>query len=137
MPSSVYAALIHYPVTDKHGRLVSTSITNLDIHDISRAALTYGLRRYFLVTPIESQHWLAQRIIEHWDKGWGADYNPNRKEALQIINLVADIGEVEDAIREESGSGPQRVATAARTFPNSVRFAELRNRIEAGANESY
>ncbi|MCX7020253.1 MAG: RNA methyltransferase, partial [Candidatus Sumerlaeota bacterium] len=76
--SPVFAVLVHYPIMDKHDRIVSTSITNLDIHDIARAARTFGVRRYYLVTPIEAQQWLARKIISHWEEGWGADYNPNR-----------------------------------------------------------
>lgn len=129
MTPALYAALVHYPVTDKHGVVVSTSITNLDIHDISRAARTYGLRRYFLVTPIEAQHWLAQRIVRHWEVGWGAGYNPNRKDALGIIDVKADLGAVADAIEEDAGGPPTWVATSARRYSNTLSFGELRQRI--------
>lgn len=129
MEHSVCTALIHYPVTDKRGDLVSTSVTNLDIHDISRAARTYGLKRYFLVTPIEAQHWLARRVVAHWEKGWGAQYNPNRKDALSLIQVKSDIGEVAEAITAEFGQPPLWVATSAKTYPNSVTFAELRKQI--------
>lgn len=128
----LYAALVHYPTTDKHGHVVSTSITNLDIHDISRSAVTYGLRRYFLVTPIEAQHWLARRIINHWEEGWGSTYNPNRKEALSIIDVKTDMAEVAEAIKADAGCEPIWVATSAKRYSNTISFPELRARI---ANE--
>jgi hypothetical protein len=116
---------------DKHGLVVATSVTNLDIHDISRAARTYGLRRYYLVTPVEAQHWLVRRIVTHWEEGWGATYNPNRKAALGATDVVADLGQVEDDIVNRSGKPPVWVATSARRYPNSVSFASLRARIQS------
>src|SRR5258706_2622956 len=40
----IYIALLHHPVYDKNGQVVTTAVTNMDIHDIARAAETYGLR---------------------------------------------------------------------------------------------
>lgn len=135
MALDVFAALIHYPVVDKNGLTVATSITNLDIHDIARAARTFGLKGYFLVTPVEPQHWLAERIMGHWREGWGAQYNPTRTVALDVVQLKSDIGAVEDAIIEKEGAPPRWVATSARNFPNSVSYETLRKRIreESGA----
>lgn len=129
MLPTVYAALVHYPVVDKHGHTVATSITNLDIHDISRSARTYGLAGYYLVTPVEAQHWLARRVIGHWEQGWGASYNPNRREALELARVVTDIGAVAADIEARHGRPPLWVATSARTYPNSVPFSELRRRL--------
>jgi hypothetical protein len=126
---SLYAALVHYPATNKHGRVVSTAITNLDIHDIARAARTFGLRGYYLVTPVEAQHWLARRIVKHWEAGWGAEYNPNRKEALGLIDVCADIGQVAVAIESQCGHRPLWVATSARHYPNTITFSDLRARL--------
>ncbi len=53
--SAVYCALLHYPVKDREGAVVTTAVTNLDVHDIARSARAYGLKGYFIVTPIEAQ----------------------------------------------------------------------------------
>jgi hypothetical protein len=129
MAAPVYAALVHYPVVDKHGALVSTSVTNLDIHDISRSATTYGLAGYFIVTPIEAQHWLVGRILGHWQTGWGATYNENRKDALNIVRLAADVGGVAEQIEARHGLRPLLVTTSARRYPNSVSYEDLRTRL--------
>ena len=60
-----YIALLHYPVFDRTGRVVATAITNLDIHDLARSARTFGLRAYYLVTPLERQRELATRIVSY------------------------------------------------------------------------
>ena len=54
-----YLALVHYPVYDRHRRVVATAITNLDIHDIARSSRTYQLAGYFLVHPVTAQRELA------------------------------------------------------------------------------
>lgn len=126
MQRTVYAALIHYPTVDKRGHLVATSVTNLDIHDISRSARTYDLKKFFLVTPVEGQHWLVRRIISHWETGWGASYNPNRTDALGIAELATDIGAVREAIVRDSGQEPQWVITSAKKYPHTISYPALR-----------
>ena len=42
----VSLALIHHPVLNKEGKIITSSVTNLDLHDIARSARTYGISRY-------------------------------------------------------------------------------------------
>jgi hypothetical protein len=81
-------------MTDKHNDVVTTSITNLDIHDLARSAFTFGLHSYWVVHPVPAQRRFAERILQHWLEGWGATYNVNRKEALSVVHLAAHLGEV-------------------------------------------
>ena len=136
-PSPVYAALLHYPVTDRHGDAVTTSVTTLDIHDIARAARTYGLHKYFVVTPTEPHHWLVRRIITHWHGGWGTQYNPSRGEALSLIEVASDLGVVMRAIEEAHGAPPVFVATCARRYSNSISYADLRRRLHDNEPQPY
>jgi len=76
MPN-LYVALTHYPVVNKNGNVIASALTNLDLHDISRAAKTYGLKSFFVVTPLEDQKELAERIISHWTDGFGSAFNPH------------------------------------------------------------
>lgn len=137
MLPTIYAALVHYPVIDKHGHTVTTSVTNLDIHDIGRSARTYGLSGYIVVTPVEAQHWLSRKIISHWDEGWGATYNPNRKEALQLVHVLSDLGAAGDLIEQRHGVPPIWVTTSARPHPNSVTFGEMRRRVWSDTTTPY
>lgn len=126
----IYAALVHFPVIDKHGDTVTTSVTNLDIHDISRSARTFGIRTLYLVTPVEAQHWLVQQVLRHWNTGWGSTYNPNRKDALANVKLVTDIGAIAEQIASETGSNPLWITTSARKHPHTVSYPEMRTRME-------
>lgn len=110
---AVALALVHHPVVDRRGDLVTTAVTNLDIHDIARTARTYGVRRFYLVTPLEEQRTLVERILHHWCQGHGASYNPHRAEALDLVRTVASVEEALEDWRLVSGLSPQPILTAA------------------------
>ena len=48
MRDKIYVALVHYPVYNKNDEIVATSVTNFDIHDISRTCRTYDIKKYFI-----------------------------------------------------------------------------------------
>lgn len=123
-------ALVHFPCVNKQGRVVTTAITNFDIHDIARAGCTYGVAKYFLVTPVELQQQFARRIITHWVDGWGAEYNPTRGEALANVDIASDLSAVGDAIEREFGRQPLWVATSARPYAHGISCDALRERIK-------
>jgi len=109
----VAIALLHYPVYDRNRRTVVSAITNLDLHDIARAARTFGLIRYFVVTPACEQQRLALQIIGHWQEGYGATYNPKRKAALDLVTVKSTLDDVLRDFEEEYGVTPCLVATGA------------------------
>jgi len=123
--------LVHYPIRDKRDHAVATAITNLDIHDIARSAVTFGVNHYFVVTPVKAQRWLARRILSHWTEGWGASYNPNRKEALSLVQVMPDLGTVDDFLCERHGTPPYWIATSARLYPNTLSFEQLACRMKS------
>ncbi len=60
----IYVALLHYPMKDKEKENVATSITNMDLHDISRSCTTYDVKKYYVVTPpLKAQREIASRVI--------------------------------------------------------------------------
>ncbi|MDI6688413.1 MAG: RNA methyltransferase, partial [Desulfobacterales bacterium] len=77
MPN-LYVALTHYPVVNKNGGTITSAVTNLDLHDMSRAAKTYGVRSLYIVTPLADQKEFVEKIISHWLSGYGSIYNPKR-----------------------------------------------------------
>jgi hypothetical protein len=109
-----YVALVHHPVLEKGGRVVTTAVTNLDVHDIARASRTYGLAGYFVVTPIAAQRRLVEEIRGHWTTGAGREHNDKRTSALELVRIVSSIEEARDAIAAERGHPPYVVATGAR-----------------------
>lgn len=129
--SDIYLALIHYPVYDRDHKVVTTSITNMDIHDISRSARTYGVRRFFVVTPTRTLQLLARKILDHWEHGYGSTYNETRKDALSLATITDDLDGAVQQIREETGETPRLVATSARAGERRVPFAGMREKVAA------
>jgi len=124
-------ALLHHPVLDKGGRIVTTAVTNLDIHDLARSARTYGIRRFFVVTPVDALRALARRIIEHWETGYGSTYNTTRKDALSIVRIAPELDGAILEIERETGQRPRLVVTSARPAPEAVTFASYREELRS------
>jgi hypothetical protein len=130
--NEIHLALIHYPVYNKVGEVVTSSVTTLDIHDISRVARTYVVNSFCVVTPLKTQRQLVERLIEHWMTGYGAEYNPTRKEALLVTKVMNNLAETVQDLTERYGKKPVTVATGASKFSGSVSFKSLRNEIQKG-----
>ena len=113
MTNQIYLALVHHPISNKNGELVTTSVTNLDIHDIARSCMTFGVKKYFLVTPLDAQWQVVGRILGHWGETEASAYNPDRQEAISIARLTRSVDEAVVEIEKECGKKPLIVATSA------------------------
>lgn len=121
----IYVALLHYPMKDKEKENVATSITNMDLHDISRSCTTYNVKKYFVVTPLAAQREIASRVIKHWLEGFGATYNVNRKQAFGGTHLKEGLLDVIADIEKEEGERPVVIATTARDSRANIDFDEM------------
>ena len=131
--SDLFLALLHHPVLDKNGQIVTTAVTNMDIHDIARSARTFGVRRFFVVTPVRALRVLAEKIIEHWEVGFGSTYNLTRKDALSLVAIESDLDAVLIAIERETGRRPTLVVTSARAGGSRMCCTALRAALEANS----
>lgn len=125
----VYLALLHYPIYNKRMDVVTTSITNLDLHDIARAARTYDIDGFFVVHPSPAQQELLGEILSFWQEGYGLVYNPDRREAFSLLRHKTDLDEVRRTIKEETGYEPVTIATDARKYERTVSYSQLRSNI--------
>jgi tRNA (guanine37-N1)-methyltransferase len=118
-------ALVHHPVYDKNRQVVTTAVTNLDVHDIARSSRTFGLPAYLLVTPIQAQRELCERILGHWTEGAGLAHNAKRSEALEHVSVVASVDAAIARVTEVHGQKPYVVATAAKAHGTTMGSDEL------------
>jgi len=125
----IYLALVHYPILNQAGKEVTTSVTNLDVHDIARIAKTYDCKGYFIVTPIDAQRQMITKLRHHWDKGSGPLLDHPRRVALELITPVASLKEAAEQILKKENEYPTLVATSARANRKAVSFAEMRRLI--------
>lgn len=120
-------ALVHHPVLDASGAVVSSTLTTMDVHDLSRSARTYGCEALYIVHPIPAQQELAHRIVDHWTHGSSAKRIPDRKDALATVKVVATLADAQQAC----GEGTEIWATAARAIGQPTTWGEARGRLGA------
>lgn len=128
-PENLYIALLHYPVYNKRGKIVTTAVTNMDIHDMSRTAKTYGVKRFYIVTPIVQQKTFVERILRHWQEGYGVTYNPSRKEAFESVRVSDTLDDTIAALSQETGEKVNVVVTSASSRGNCMTCEDLGERM--------
>jgi len=128
----LYIALMHYPVLNKNGEIIASAVTNLDLHDIARVAKTYGVRKFFVVTPLKEQKELVKKLVSHWTNGTGSRYNPKRREALELIRLKDSLTEIINYLNNTGEDCPKTVVTCARQNNGSISFSKLRDKLKDG-----
>ena len=121
MPGTdLYVALVHHPVVNRKGAVIASALTTIDMHDIARAAMTYGVKGFYVVTPLRDQQELAGEVMEHWTKGIGGELNPYRKEALELIRVTATFAEAVRDIEQSTGRPVVTAATSAAAHTGST-----------------
>ncbi|HNX91898.1 MAG TPA: RNA methyltransferase [Syntrophomonas sp.] len=127
--AKVYIALLHHPMYNKRMDVVTTSVTNLDLHDIARAARTYNADGFYVIHPSANQQQLIGDILSYWQEGYGGTYNPDRKEAFKILHRAENLAQVVAEIEKETGQKVLTVATDARRYPNTISYRSLKQEI--------
>ncbi len=110
---NLYVGLLHFPVYNKNQQIITSAVTNFDIHDISRASKTFGVENYFIITPNKGQHRVVGQVISHWQEGFGSTYNTDRKTALDSTFLIDSLDDVITLIKEKDKKEPLVIATSA------------------------
>jgi hypothetical protein len=114
-------------VVDKNGKTIAAAVTNLDLHDIARAARTFGVDPFYVVTPLTDQQHLVTEIIDHWVTGAGARYNPDRREALSLIRLQPSLQAALDDLGARWGRSARTVVTSAQMADSDLDWNGLRH----------
>lgn len=133
----VFLGLVHYPVYNKNMETITTSVTNLDIHDIARCAATYALDKYYIIHPLATQHKLITEIMDYWQQGYGALYNPDRKKALDLVALRENIDQAREEIAQTYGGTIYTVVTDARVYPRTISYREFRPLLGEGEGSNF
>lgn len=126
MSRRLAVALLHHPVLDKEGGVVTSTLTNMDVHDLSRSARTYGCTDFFVVHPVAAQRELAERIVEHWTTGSSSARIPDRKDALSIVRAVPLLADAMRAL----GDGSEVWITSAQEIGTTLSWADARRALE-------
>lgn len=110
-----YVVLMHDHVLVDSDRVGASSVTSLDVHDIARSACTFGLKKYFIVTPLLDQQKIIRKLLNFWLEESGISYNITRHEAIKNVILISSLEEVITKIIEIEGKEPVLIATTAKS----------------------
>ncbi len=110
---NLHMALVHHPVIIEGKNSGTSSLTNLDIHDISRLSRTYGLGAYYIVTPLQDQQEVLKGILQHWVHGAAKYSHSDRAKALRLVHGVDGIADAIAHVQESTGQRPLIWASSA------------------------
>lgn len=110
----------------REGQILTTTVTNLDLHDMARSARTYALDGFFVIHPIEAQRILVDRIRGHWTEGTGGKRIPDRSAALELIRVATSIEEMLEQLAQQHGQPAQLWTTAAQARGDVATYPEAR-----------
>jgi hypothetical protein len=127
---SLNVALLHDGMVDKTGKTVTTSVTLIDVHDISRSCRTYGTDSFFVVHSSQTMRALVRTVKSHWDGDFGSRYNPNRQDALGVLSIASDLDEALLQVERRTGRLPKIIATSARDGDDRIGYGEMRSLME-------
>ena len=132
--SKLCVGLVHYPVYNKNMEIITTSVANLDIHDIARNVATYGVDQYYIIHPLQSQQKMISDILDFWQKGYGAAYNPDRKTALDKVRFQSSLEKVLIAMQEQFQLPIKVIVTDAQEHSQTIGYLELREQLQEKDN---
>jgi tRNA (guanine37-N1)-methyltransferase len=123
LAARTHLALVHHPVTDRTGAVVTSALTNFDIHDLARSAMTFGLAAVHIVTPVTSQREKAEHIAKLWIGDEAGGHFEHRARALALVRTADTLDTAIASVTAEHGRPPLVLATSARasSFPEVPR----------------
>jgi len=84
---------------------------------------------FYLLTPLRDQQVLAQRLIDHWKYGSGAEANPDRVKALRLVQIVDDFKEAVQSVASLTGQRPYVVGTSAQDY-GQLNYKQVKESLE-------
>ena len=63
--------------------------------------MTFGIELCYIVTPLPKQRQIMEKLIHHWEHGYGAKYNPIRSAALKKVRIKNDMNEMLEEIKQD------------------------------------
>jgi hypothetical protein len=110
----------------KDGRIVTTAVVNMDVHDIARSCRTYKIKKYYIVNNLPVQKQIITRVLNFWGSDFGKDYNLSRFEALKFVEMVSYYEDLIDEITKVEGEAPLKIFTSAKVRQNTLSYDSMR-----------
>lgn len=129
MAPCLTVALVHQPVVNRLGEEIVSTVDHFDVMDASRLALTYSVRRLYVVNRVPAQRALVERLIRH---GGVEAEREQARGTFDKTRWAPDLDAVIAEHEDELGQRPTVVATSARASDRDRSLVEVRQRLHAG-----
>lgn len=129
MNGSVSVALVHHPVKNRVGEVISATTDEFDFFDGARLTLVYPVRRFVVIQPTLSQQALVRRLLDH---GLRAERDVGSRGCFDHAMLVGSLPAAVELIEAEDGVRPTVVVTTAVSADGALSFPQVRERVDAG-----
>ncbi len=130
---NLFIGLVHHPVIIEGKNSGTSSLTNLDIHDIARSSRSYGLGGYYIIQPLKDQQDVLQGILRHWLHGPAGKSHADRAEALKLVELTSSIEDAIAHITAKCGQPPLLWGSSAqwqeKADTRDISFGEARKQL--------
>ncbi|MFO7882989.1 MAG: RNA methyltransferase [Kosmotogaceae bacterium] len=126
MFDNLYVALLHYPVLGRNGNIVSSAVTNMDVHDIARTCRTYNIAGYYIISNLPAQGEIVENVLHYWTEDFGKEYNPSRTKALKIVRTASYLEDALEEIERNEVMKPKLVFTSAKKNKNMFTYNQFR-----------
>jgi hypothetical protein len=83
----------------------------------------------YIVHPVVGQREFALRVLDHWRLGYGRLFDSRRREALDLVEIVADLDDALRAAEAIAGVRPVLAYTSARAR-DGIGYRQLRAQLE-------
>lgn len=103
--------LCHSPVMQENGKSGTSSLTNLDVHDIGRISRSYGMGPFFILHPLDDQLQILNTILYHWQNRENG--HADRKRALELARPFREFREIEAWCLARYGQHPCWIISSA------------------------
>lgn len=124
-------SVLHYPVYNRNREIIATSISSTEVHDLARCCMTFGVEMCYIVTPLEKQRKIVERMVDYWTNGFGASYNPMRSKALGLIHVSDSFESMLMEIRSRSEVVKVIGTSARKREEKNITYSELRRMIKS------
>lgn len=118
--------MLHYPVLNKKGERICSTVDSFDFFDAARLAQTFGLARLYFVNPQAAQQALIARLIDHGSNQ--AREHSERGHFTRSVGVEKLDAAIQDA-QKQCGSRPRIIATTAGAGPDATPVRQLRMRL--------
>ncbi len=117
-----YVVLMHDQIKQADGRIGTTSVTSIDLHDTARSCATYGIKNFFVVTPLEDQQRVIDVFLSFWRSEEGKEYNLSRYKAVSRVLALKSLEEAIQTVRDQTGQEPLIIATCAKKHSHTTKI---------------